>query len=214
MAYVYQDIARSDILRMVPPDGHVIGSIGCGYAATELELVKQGRHVHGVDISPEAIERAATRLTSAKVISSNDREPFAVNSLDGLILADVLEHIPRAWSALQHFTRAVKPGGWVALSVPNMRNLHVLRTFWLGGEWPEQPIGIFDETHVQVMSKRRLVRWCGAAGLRVEKWFDRYGPAGPRRELLYKTLDAASLRLFNSWFLFQLQCLCRREKSG
>ena len=51
-SYVYSDVIRDDILSMIPSDGRVIGSIGCGYAKTEGILVSQGREVHGVDISP------------------------------------------------------------------------------------------------------------------------------------------------------------------
>ncbi len=63
MDYPYLDIERGDILKMIPPDGRVIGSIGCGYAGTEAKLVAGGREVHGVDISPGAIEVARGRIT-------------------------------------------------------------------------------------------------------------------------------------------------------
>jgi SAM-dependent methyltransferase len=124
MGYVYGDGVREDILRMVPPDGHVIGSIGCGKGATEAVLVGQGREVHGVDIAPEAVALARERLTSARLIAPDDRRPFAPASLDGLILADVLEHVPRAWDALRAYAQAVRPGGWVIISVPNHRSFY------------------------------------------------------------------------------------------
>src|SRR5581483_7885087 len=176
MAYVYSDTVRDDILRMIPPDGKTIGSIGCGTAATEAKLVEQGREVHGVDIAEEAIRLAAGRLTSARLISADDRNPFPTASLDGLILADVIEHIPCAWKALASFVEAVRPGGWVVISVPNMRGTEAMYQFLVKGDWPERDIGIFDRTHLQVMSKKRLARWCRDAGLAVEQWFPRYDP--------------------------------------
>jgi 2-polyprenyl-3-methyl-5-hydroxy-6-metoxy-1,4-benzoquinol methylase len=112
-SYVYDDVIRDDILTMIPADGRVIGSVGCGYAKSEAMLVLQGREVHGVDISPRAIELASTRLTSARVVSPEERMPFEPDSLDGLILADVIEHMPQAWDYLACFARMVKPGaGW------------------------------------------------------------------------------------------------------
>src|ERR1043165_3423247 len=95
--YQYMDGLRPDILRMFPADGKVIGSIGCGRGATEAALVAEGREVHGVGVSAEAIEAARTRLTSARVIDPADEMPFEEDSLDGLILADVIEHLPMAW---------------------------------------------------------------------------------------------------------------------
>lgn len=207
-AYPYPDEERPDVLRMIPPDGKVVGSIGCGSAALEAHLVRQGREVHGVDVCAAAIDGARRRLTTARVISPDERNPFPPDSLDGLILADVLEHIPLAWQALASFARAVRPGGWVVISVPNMRSIEVLVRFVLQGDWPEHPVGIFDRTHIQVMTRRRLARWCASAGLRAERWFDRY-PV--RRTNLFVSCDWLTAKLFHSWFMFQVQVLCRKD---
>ena len=211
MAKVYPAWVREDILRMIPPDGRIVGSIGCGVGSTEAVLVKKGYEVHGVDIEPEAVEIAAKNLTTARVIAPDDLHPFAPESLDGLILADVIEHIPRAWEALCEFTRAVRPGGWVVISVPNMRSLEVLHEFMWKGDWPERETGIFDATHIQMMSKKRLKRWIAAAGLEAERWFDLYDPNGPRRSRFFRTLDAVTFRLIHSWCMYQLQVQCRKR---
>ena len=118
------------------------------------------------------------------MILPEDRDLFPENSLDGLILADVLEHLPAAWDALAQFTRAVKPGGWVVISVPNMQSVYVLGQFMILGDWPERPSGIFDRTHVQMMSRRRLVRWMKGAGLTLDRWFDAYGEYTRRGRVL------------------------------
>src|SRR5438067_1669170 len=101
MGYAYAVSERRDILAMIPDDGVEIGSIGCGVGWAEGQLVERGRRVHGVDIAPEAIEAAKTRLTSARLVTpaTPPSELFAPESLDGLILADVIEHLPSAWTA-------------------------------------------------------------------------------------------------------------------
>jgi 2-polyprenyl-3-methyl-5-hydroxy-6-metoxy-1,4-benzoquinol methylase len=195
---------------MIPPDGNVIGTVGCGTAATEAVLVQQGRVVHGVDIAAQAIEKAKTRLSSARVVAADDRAVFPDASLDGLILADVIEHMPLAWESLAAYTKAVRPGGWVVISVPNMRNLKVLSRFIIGGDWPEDPTGIFDATHLQVMSKRRLVRWCSLAGLRIEKWYDLY-LSNRWKQTTLQVLDALTLRLAHTWWLMELQLQARKQ---
>ena len=214
MEYPYHDESRPDILRMIPADGNEIGSIGCGSGATEAVLIAQGRRVHGVDVAPEAVERAKGRLTSMRRIAPSDRRPFEEASLDGLILADVIEHIPAAWDALADFAKAVRPGGWVAISVPNMRGWDVLRTFILGGDWPEKPTGIFDATHVQFMSRKRLERWCRDAGLVPQIWFAMYDPNGPRRRRWFTTLDRVTFGLFHGWLMYELQVVCRRPPAA
>jgi 2-polyprenyl-3-methyl-5-hydroxy-6-metoxy-1,4-benzoquinol methylase len=210
MSYSYRDSPRLDVLQIIPADGRIIGSIGCGWGATEAVLVQQGREVHGVDISPEAIERAKSRLSSARVVAPDDRTPFPAASLDGLILADVLEHLPAAWQALEEFAKAVRPGGWVALSVPNMRNIKVFFQFFVRGDWPEESEGIFDSTHLQVMSRRRLERWCASAGLTIEKWYDAYHSKG-RYSGILRFIDLATIKLFHFWWMAQLQVRLRKQ---
>lgn len=207
--YVYLDEPRPDIRRMIPDDGKVIGTIGCGRAATEAQLVRDGREVHGVDVSPEAIEAARERLTSARVIDPGEDSPFEENSLDGLILADVLEHLPMAWLKLQSFAKAVKPGGWVVISVPNNRYVEALFPLFLKGDWPEYPMGIFDETHLQVMTHKRLDRWCKAAGLRKEAEFDLYDFSFFKRNL-YRAINLGTFRLFRSFLTFEVQARYRK----
>ena len=207
--YVYLDEPRPDIYRMIPPDGKVIGTIGCGRAATEAQLIREGREVHGVDVSAEAMEVASTRLTTARVIDPGDEMPFEENSLDGLILADVLEHMPLAWDRLKNLVRAVKPGGWVVISVPNNRYVEALVPLLFKGDWPEYPMGIFDETHVQVLTHKRLDRWCRDAGLKKEAEFDLYDFTFLKRNI-YRTLNLATLRLFRSFLTFEVQARYRR----
>ena len=208
----YPDFARDDILNMIPEDGTVLGTIGCGTAASEAVLVKQGRIVHGVDVSEEAMRVARTRLTSARVIATDDRAPFAKESLDGLILADVLEHIPAAWDALRSFAESVRIGGWVVISVPNMLYLAALYQFLWRRDWPELGNGIFDQTHIQFMTTRRLKRWCAASGLVIEKSYDRYDPTGLRRQRASRLLDIMSFGLLHEFCIYQIQFRCRRTQ--
>jgi 2-polyprenyl-3-methyl-5-hydroxy-6-metoxy-1,4-benzoquinol methylase len=209
MAYQYGVGVRKDLLAMVPADGKVIGSIGCGNGITEYEFVKQGREVHGVDVLAEAIEQAKTRLTSARVIDPSETRFFEPDTLDGLILADVIEHVPLAWNALKDYVAAVKPGGWVAISVPNMRGLRVLGDFIIKGDWPEHEMGIFDKTHIQMMSRKRLDRWCAGAGLAPEKRFARYSCSG---KWPVRVLDAVSLGLLHDWLQMQIQAVYRKRR--
>lgn len=207
--YVYLDLVNDSILRMIPADGKVIGSVGCGYATTEAVLVAQGREVHGVDISPDAIEVAKTRLTSARVVSPDETMPFERGSLDGLILADVIEHLPMAWSRLKILVEMVRPGGWVVISVPNMRYYEALGTL-IAGEWPEHPMGIFDKTHLQVMTHRRLLRWCKDAGLRLDQWYDAYHFMFVKRNIC-RVLNLASFKLLRGFMNYQVQGRFRRD---
>lgn len=210
ISYPYTDVVRNDILRMIPRDGIVLGSIGCGTAATEASLVRSGRIVHGVDVSPAAISVASERLTTARVIDAGDQHPFPDDSLDGLILADVLEHVPYAWQALSSFSRSVRIGGWLVISVPNMLYIEALYQLLVKRDWPENTTGIFDRTHIQFMTARRIRRWCKSSGLAVEIAYDCYDPNGPRRNRFSRLLDVMSLGVLHEFCTYQIQICCRR----
>jgi SAM-dependent methyltransferase len=210
--YPYTDVCRDDILRMIPADGAILGSIGCGTAASEAVLVAKGRIVHGVDVSEGAIRIARGRLTTARVFDVNNGQPFARDSLDGLILADVLEHMPAAWDALRSFAECVRIGGWVVISVPNMLYLEALYHLIWRRDWPEKDTGIFDRTHIQFMTPRRLTRWCVAAGLETAKSYCRYDPNGPRRRRASRLLDRVTCGLLHDFCMYQIQVCCRRVR--
>ena len=76
------------------------------------------------------------------------------------------------------------------------------------GEWPEYPMGTFDHTHVQVMTNKRLDRWCRTAGLRKEAEFDLYDFRFFRRNsiepLTWQRFD------FSSFLTFEIQARYRR----
>ena len=207
--YVYADHLRVEILNMVPKTGHIIGSVGCGQARTEGALVEAGREVHGVDVSERAIKIAKQRLTSARVIGYDETMPFAAESLDGLMLLDVIEHIPLAWERLAEYTKMVKKGGWVVISVPNMRHLEALTQLVIKGDWPEYDAGTFDKTHIQVMTHKRLLRWGELAGLQHQSWHDAYRWA-TLPHYFYQLLDLMTFKIFKSFFHNQILAVFTR----
>ena len=117
--------------------------------------------------------------------------------------------MPLAWEYLASFAQMVKPGGWVVISVPNMRHIEVLAKLVFLGDWPEHPMGIFDKTHLQFMTHRRLERWASQAGLKLECWFDRYDWRFVRKNL-YRTVNRLTFGFFKSFLMFEVQGRFRR----
>ena len=201
--YTYADHLRTHIIEMIPEaSGRILGSIGCGQARTEGALVEMGFQVHGLDMAEQAIEVAKKRITSAKVIQGDELMPFAEESLDGLLLLDVLEHMPQAWNRLKHFSKTVKKGGWVIISVPNMLFVSAIKQYLIKGDWPEDDEGIFDETHIQFMTHKRVERWANQAGLQLGFWQDAY-PYGYWEHKFYKAADLATFKFGKSFLHHQ-----------
>jgi len=211
-AYHYHDVFREDIYDLVPPDGTEIATFGCGRAKTEERLVHEGRMVYGFDISEEAIATAKTRLSSAQRIEPGNYSPMPRHSVDGLILADVIEHLPDGKEALAALSDMVRPGGWVAISVPNMRYYGAVWTYLVGGDWPEQSVGLFDRTHLQFMTHKRLDRWAREAGLQREYVRNCYYFTFIRRNI-ERVLDRASFGLMKSFLYLEVEARYRKPSS-
>ncbi len=117
-----------DTLALKPGDRLL--DLGCGegrHAITAYLLADV--HVVGLDINSGDLHTAVTRLkdfdnkpataaTCGFIRASGFALPFADNTFDKVICAEVLEHIPHYRDVLQEIKRVLKPGGTFAASVP------------------------------------------------------------------------------------------------
>lgn len=92
--------------------------VGCGSGSVLAWLAGLGHRTTGVDAHVGAVEEARRRAPDAEVqLGTAEALPLADASFDGALLLDVLEHAQDA-DALGEIGRVLRPGGWVALTVP------------------------------------------------------------------------------------------------
>jgi SAM-dependent methyltransferase len=84
-----------------------------------LDAAARGWRVVGTDLSHEACA-AARRATGAPVVQADaDRLPFRAGALDAVTLVNVLDHTTRPLAVACEAARVLRPGGLVAMRVPN-----------------------------------------------------------------------------------------------
>lgn len=130
--------------------------VGCSAGYLGEYLRAQGHHVTGIDITPEAIEKAAEFLNEAHCMKVEDY--FAANperKFDVVIFGDVLEHVTNAEEVLRLTTRALKPRGRVIASIPNVAHLAV-RAMLLEGRWEYADLGLLDRDHVRFFTRSSI----------------------------------------------------------
>lgn len=100
-----------------PERERVILDVGCGTGATLEGLSRFGRVV-GMDSSRYALQCCRRRGRHDLVQARGEALPIADASADAITALDLLEHIPDDAAAVREFSRVLRPGGVLIVTVP------------------------------------------------------------------------------------------------
>ncbi len=109
------------IEQSVPP-GSLVLEVGCSQANASLLLAEAGYRTIGLDIRPAALQYARSKYERGEfhcVTGSAQSLPFAPESLDAVILGELLEHCADPVGILQESARPLKSGGLLVVTTPN-----------------------------------------------------------------------------------------------
>ena len=157
---------RHFIAAHVPSDRNArIADLGCGDGMLLYFLLEAGyRHVTGIDVSSEQIARAhALGLFEAR---RGEIDAFlagaADQSLDVVLLVDVLEHLTRdqLFAVLDGVARVLRPGGVCIAHVPNAEGLYGMR------------VRYGDLTHEQAFTARSMSQAFATVGFQSSAAFE------------------------------------------
>ena len=117
--------------------------------------MNRGKNNEVIGVEPDPQRAAIARARGVEVISDafdkdllERLEPF-----DVIVFADVLEHLPDPAEVLGLASSALKPGGVILASVPNVAHWTV-RVNLLLGRFNYRPTGIMDSTHLRWFTAR------------------------------------------------------------
>lgn len=99
--------------------------VGCGQGWAVLEAARQGVRAIGLDLSPELLSKARSRVQQQQldhapsfILGKSDNVPLAPNSVDILICTELIEHTLETESTLGEMERLLKPAGQCIMSLP------------------------------------------------------------------------------------------------
>lgn len=114
----------------VGPGDRVL-DMGCGGGRHAFALYRRGADVVALDMSEHDLREVDTMFqamasegeagegaTATAVRGNAYALPFADDSFDRIIAAEVLEHLPADTDAMSELFRVLKPGGLIAVTVP------------------------------------------------------------------------------------------------
>jgi SAM-dependent methyltransferase len=126
---------RLDLIRQyVPLDNRRILDVGCGLGMYVEKFRRYSEEVFGVDIDPEKVEIAQSRLPNISQAPAEDL-PFKDRSFDVILLHEVIEHVVDDRRTIAEALRCTDIGGCVVIYAPN--RLYPMEThgFYFRGQY-------------------------------------------------------------------------------
>ena len=95
--------------------------LGCssGYLLAELEAAHPTATLIGLDLVSAGLRRAHRLVPQARLLRADVcRMPLGDESVNGIVSANLLEHVPDDFQALREIARVLRPGARAVLVVP------------------------------------------------------------------------------------------------
>lgn len=167
----YYSMERAAIVELVPFGTKTVLDIGCGSGVLGklLKQTKRASEVYGIELNPDAANQAEKNLE--KVFQGNieswkpDIEP---NSVDVIVMADVVEHLIDPWKALKDISAFLKPSGLFIASIPNVRCWRILIPLIFKDEWTYSDWGLLDKGHLRFFTQKSVIELFEKSGYTVK----------------------------------------------
>lgn len=170
----YYDNDRPEMLRLIPDGVRTLLDIGGGAGNFGLAFIRE-RGGQATLLEQNRTMALAARKKGLTVLEGDFHRITLSDRYDCVSFLDVLEHIPDPLAALLKARQALKPGGCILLSVPNIGHWSVVWDL-LEGRFDYLPVGILCATHLRFFSRSGLQTLLQDAGLRVERWENEPSP--------------------------------------
>ncbi len=158
---------RTEAIVAVKGEGETILDIGCGSGHLLYQFRHHFKKLIGLEYSQHRLEHAELNLEEFCFMSiqgtAEDLSTLASNSIDHVVSADTIEHIPDVYKAAEEMYRVLKPGGLLVINTPNMAFLKK-RVLLMAGRFPStsqknEGLGsdiLFDGGHLHYFTFRSL----------------------------------------------------------
>ena len=159
-------------LVLVTGEDKKVLEVGPAWGYMSRVLKQRGCRVTGVEVDPVAAkvaEQFCDRMIVGDIEELDFSSAFHGERFDVVIYGDVLEHLIHPEEVLQRTTTILKPGGYVAASIPNVAHGSV-RLALLAGEFGYTDLGILDKTHLRFYTRTSIRKLFREGGLTVRNW--------------------------------------------
>lgn len=203
----YHDLVRRDVFGLLPDRVGALLDFGGGVGATAAQLRADGRAERAV-LFDQVAEGALPRIDAVEALDLDDTAALSAalartGPFDTILALDVLEHLKDPWTAVRQLGEALRPGGALIVSVPNIATLSVMLPL-LRGRFDYQDAGVLDRTHLRWFTRSSAIELVTGSGLALEAV---EGNLGRRRARYF---NAATGGLFERFLAVQYKLRARK----
>jgi SAM-dependent methyltransferase len=162
ISHWYWDYKDCQILKVITVADKEIVDLGCGEGILLEKIVKSfpSQHVSGVDIIPENIE-ICKKFGLPVLLGDINSTDLSDNSVDLVLLIEVIEHLNEPVRTLKEIKRILKPGGKVVFLFPNDFIFGVARLLFLRIKEL-----FYDPGHVKRWTPKQFKKFINTQGFR------------------------------------------------
>ena len=149
------------ILKYRPPPAQVL-ELGCAHGGFVYLLNKTGYDATGLELSPSVVEFAQQTFSVPVLCGPLEKQQLPANSLDVIVLMDVIEHLPDPVETMRHALSLLKPDGIIIVQCPCYPE-GVSHSEMVANNAPFLVLLIADE-HLYLFSKSSIRKFFEAIG--------------------------------------------------
>lgn len=139
--------------------------IGCN-AGNFGKLVHKKNIIDGVDINKSALKKAKKYYRHLFCLDlTKEKLPFH-GKYDYIVLADILEHLPRPDLFLKNITKLLNDNGQIIASIPNIARFEI-RLSLLLGKFDYVDSGILNQDHLRFFTLKTGQQLFTSSGLKL-----------------------------------------------
>ena len=158
----YFNNPRIDLIRLIPPNiNNRILEVGTGSGDTLVEIKKLelAQEVVGIELM-NLVDSRQDSFEIDRMIIGNIEEielDLPENYFDVIICGDVIEHLIDPWKVLIKLHKHLKQNGVIIVSIPNIREYHILFKILIAADFKYGDRGILDRTHLRFFCKKNII---------------------------------------------------------
>ena len=172
--HIYQHHFNPALLEVLAHPPRTLLDVGCasGLLCHAVKARNPGCRTIGIEPNEATAKLASQNLDQVLCGKFEDfnleSEGIALGSVDTVVAADVLEHMYDPWHVMTGLKPYLSKDAQIVLSIPNTRNLALMKELLDDGRWTYAEKGLLDITHIRFFTLREIDTFLAQTGYRLE----------------------------------------------